>query len=63
MSKPRRILFLIAESLSDARREEVRQLAAGAKNAAAEIMVLTEANSREALEKLFAADTVTVWSE
>jgi hypothetical protein len=59
MSEPRRLLHLATEALSPEKKEEVRRLAA--KSAQAEIFILTEANSREALEKIFAADVVTVW--
>jgi hypothetical protein len=60
MSATRHMLHLTVEGLSPARREELEKLAARA-GGAAEIMALTEANSREALEKIFAADAVAVW--
>lgn len=57
-SSPHRVLHLVVEGASDA---EAREMAG--KNAATEIFTLTEANAREALEKIFAADTVAVWSD
>jgi hypothetical protein len=60
MSTSRRMLHLTVEGLSPARREELMKLAAWS-GGAAEIMALTEANSREALERIFAADSVAVW--
>jgi hypothetical protein len=59
VNEPRRILFLVPEGLSAARGEELRRLA----GSGAEILILTESNSREALEKIFAADTVAVWAD
>ena len=59
MKESRHILHLVLEALPAAKQEEVRQLAAKSQS---EVFLLTEANSAEALEKIFAADAVTVWS-
>jgi hypothetical protein len=61
VSEPRRILYLVTESLSAARRKELRRLAA--REPSAEIVALTESNSRDVLEKIFAADSVAFWGE
>jgi hypothetical protein len=54
MSEPKRkILYLVVEGLPAEQRPEA--------NADAEVFTLTEANAREALEKIFAADAVSVW--
>lgn len=55
--KPRKFLYLVVEGLPDAQRPVV-PAAAGA-----EVFVLNEANAREALGKIFAADGVSVWGE
>ena len=60
MSEPHRVLHLVVEGLSEERRRELERIAA-APGAASEIFPLTEKNAREALEKIFAADTVAVW--
>jgi hypothetical protein len=60
MNEPRRALHLVTEGLSTARLAELQQLAQDPE-VATEIFQLTEANGREALEKIFAADTVAVW--
>jgi len=49
----RKILYLVVEGLPAEQRPD-----AGAE---AEVFTLTEANAREALEKIFAADAVSVW--
>jgi hypothetical protein len=59
-SAPRRILHLVVEGFPAARLEEIAKGAPGATDLT-EIFPLTEANAREALEKIFAADTVAVW--
>jgi len=59
-SSPRHLLCLVIEGLSAGRREELEKLA-GRADVAAEIFELKETNSREALEKIFAADGVSVW--
>ncbi len=52
----RRVLHFIVEGFP--KEQEVELAADGA-----EIFHLTEANAREALEKIFAADTVAVWGK
>jgi len=59
-SLPCHALYLILEGLSPERLEELKQLPEDPK-IIREILPLTETNSREALGKIFAADTVTVW--
>jgi len=59
MSEPRRVLYLAVEGLKPERLEELRRTA----GPGAEIFVLTEASAAEALQKIFAADTVAVWGE
>jgi hypothetical protein len=49
----RKILYLVVEGLPAGQRPD-----AGAE---AEVFTLTEANAREALEKIFAAEAVSVW--
>ena len=49
----RKILYLVVEGLPAEQRPD-----AGPE---AEVFTLTEANAREALEKIFAADAVSVW--
>ena len=60
VSSPRRMLHLVVGDFPVARLEEVKAsaLAAGEE---AEIFTLTEANAREALEKIFSSDAVAVW--
>ena len=58
-SSPRRVLHLVVEGASAARAEETADLS---KDVTSEIFTLTEANAREALEKIFAADTLAVWT-
>ena len=50
---PRRILNLVIEGFPAEREKELE----------GEVVHLTEANAREALEKIFAADTVVVWTK
>ena len=61
-SAPRRILHLVIEGFPADKLEEIVKLSPGT-NDITEIFPLTEANAREALEKIFAADTVAVWSK
>ena len=61
-SPVRRILHLVVEGFPAARLQELASAKSRSEDMA-EIFQLTEANSREALEKIFAADTVMVWSE
>jgi hypothetical protein len=55
-----RILFLVLEGLSPDRRHELQELARENPQGV-EILPLTEENGREALEKIFAADGVSIW--
>jgi hypothetical protein len=57
---PRRVLFLVPEGLSPEGQEKLKQVASCPGK---EIFMLTGSNGREALEKIFAADTVAVWGE
>jgi len=59
-SSSRRILHLVVEGFPAARLGEIAGSTGGA-NDVTEIFELTEASAREALEKIFAADTVAVW--
>jgi hypothetical protein len=59
---PRRILHLVVEGFPPERREELVASANGS-NDVTEIFQLTEASASKALEKIFAADTVAVWSK
>jgi hypothetical protein len=54
---PRRALHLVLEGFPEERLKEI----AAAGNA--EIFHLTETNAKEALEKIFAADSVAVWTK
>jgi hypothetical protein len=57
MSEPtRRILYLLVEGLPQEQRPVVPAGEAGV-----EIFALSEGTAREALEKIFAADSVSVW--
>lgn len=49
----RKILYLVVEGLPENRQPPV--------DPEADTLVLTETNAREALEKIFAADAVSVW--
>ena len=54
MSEPKRkILYLLVEGLPENQRPPA--------DPDAEFLTLTEANVREVLEKIFAADAVSVW--
>jgi len=55
-SENRRVLHLVVEGFPA--EGEAQLVAEGA-----EIFHLTESNAREALEKIFAADTVAVWGK
>jgi len=59
-SPPRRVLHLIVEGFPPHRMQEISVTSSGT-DEVTEIFELTEANAREALEKIFAADTVAVW--
>jgi hypothetical protein len=59
---PQRILHLAVEGFSP---EQVKEIVAPAEgsDAGVEIFQLTEASAPEALQKIFAADSVKVWGE
>ena len=59
---PRRILHLVVEGFPTEGLEEIAKAAPGT-NDIFEIYPLTEANAREALEKIFEANTVAVWGD
>jgi hypothetical protein len=59
-SAPRRALHLVLEGFPVERIEEIAKPTSP--NQTAEIFQLTEANAKEALEKIFAADGVAVWT-
>jgi hypothetical protein len=59
---PRRVLHLVIEGFPAARLEEIALSSPGPADIT-EIFQLTEANAREALGKIFAADTVAVWTK
>jgi len=61
-SSPRRVLHLVVEGFSPERIQESANPSSGAGDTT-EIFQLTEASAAEALEKIFAADTVAVWSD
>jgi len=54
---PRRALHLVLEGFPVERLKEISA------DANAEILHLTEATAKEALEKIFAADAVAVWTK
>ncbi len=58
----RRILYLAVGGFPVATLEEMAALS-GQNQITTEILVLTETNAREALEKIFSADGVAVWGE
>ena len=58
-SRQRRVLHLVIDGFPP---ERTVELAAPTPDVIAEVCHLTPANSREALEKIFAADTIAVWS-
>ncbi len=60
-STSRRVLHLIVEGFPAERLKELDSATPDA-NTVTEIFQLTESNAREALEKIFAADTVAVWT-
>jgi hypothetical protein len=55
--EPRRILYLLVEGLPETQRPAV------VPGNNMEVFTLTEASAAEALEKIFAADAVSVWGE
>ena len=58
----RRILHLVVEGFPLAKLEDLAD-SSGKANDVMEVFQLTEANAREALEKIFASDTVAVWGQ
>jgi hypothetical protein len=60
-SAPRRVLHLVIEGYPSDRLEEIAGPSPGT-TGVTEIFPLTESNAREALEKIFAADAVAVWT-
>ena len=61
-SAPRRVLHLVIEDFPAARLAEIVESLPETAGVT-EIFPLTEATAREALEKIFAADTVAVWGK
>ena len=61
-SAPRRILHLVIEDFPAAMLAEIVE-ASPETAGFTEIFPLTESNAREALEKIFASDTVAVWGK
>ncbi|HEY0255820.1 MAG TPA: hypothetical protein VGC39_00140 [Candidatus Methylacidiphilales bacterium] len=59
-SSPRRILHLAVGGFPVSKLEEIRKSSGMARDAT-EILVLTEANAREAVEKIFSAEGIAVW--
>jgi hypothetical protein len=59
---PRRVLHLVIEGFPAARLEEIAPASPGAADIT-EIFPLTESNAGEALDKIFAADTIAVWGD
>ena len=55
-------LHLVIEGFPPDKLKELEQSSTGP-DGTTEILQLTEANAREALEKMFAADTVAVWGQ
>jgi hypothetical protein len=54
---PRRVLHLVVEGFPE---DRLKELSAEGN---AEVFHLSEATAKEALEKIFAADSVAVWTE
>ena len=61
MTSPHRVLHLVVEGFPPEKMTELTSLSKPGD--VTEIFELTEANAREALEKIFAADTVAVWGK
>ena len=61
-SEKRRVLHLVVEGFP-ADKLAVLSAPSPGTDDAVEIFQLTESNAREALEKIFVADTVAVWGE
>jgi hypothetical protein len=61
MSDPTKILHLVIEGLPGETRREIEEMAARS-GTNSEILPLDETTAPAALEKIFAADSVKVWS-
>jgi hypothetical protein len=61
-SSPHRVLHLVVQGFSPERLEDLARSPSPTEDVT-EIFQLTETNAREALEKIFAADTVAVWGQ
>jgi len=61
-TQPRRILHLVIDGYPAAQLAEVLQASPETK-VATEIFALSSASAREALDKIFAADTIAVWGK
>jgi len=59
---PRRVLHLVIDDVSAGKLAEILE-SLPANIGELEVFSLTEANAGEALEKIFAADTVAVWGK
>jgi hypothetical protein len=59
---PRHVLHLVIEGFPAERATELNAPSSGSTDII-EVLPLTEANAREALEKIFAADMVAVWGK
>jgi hypothetical protein len=59
---PRHALHLVVTGFPEERMGEIADSATTSEDNA-EIFYLNEANAKEALEKIFAADTVKVWTK
>lgn len=59
---PRRVLHLVVKGFPEERLGEIADSAVASKDNA-EIFYLNEENAKEALEKIFAADSVAVWTD
>jgi cell division ATPase FtsA len=61
-SSSRRILHLAVDGFPISKLEEIKE-ASNMTGDVTEIVILTEANARETLEKIFLADGIAVWGE
>ena len=62
VTTPRRILHLVIEGFPPEKLVELKKSSSETSDKI-EILPLTDATAREALEKIFAADTVAVWGK
>jgi len=58
---PRHVLHLVIEGFPTDKLAEISAPSPAPTEVTREIFHLTEANAREALRKIFAADTIAVW--